>query len=86
MKGHFYFGNIETEYRTVDGGVVEHPIKDESTGYAWKLPGGTWGGWYATKEEAIDAAWPGAFIVERKIIQRLHGTKAATTGKEPGNV
>ena len=85
MRGHFYFGNIETEYRTVDGGIVEHPIEDESTGYAWTLPGGTWGGWYATKEEAIDAAWPGAFIVERKIIQRLHGIKAATTGKEPGN-
>lgn len=83
MRVNFYLGNIETEYRTVDGGVVEHPIEGESTGYGWKDPGGVWGGWYSTKEEAFDAAWPGATIVERKITQRLHGTKAATTGKEP---
>lgn len=81
MIRQFSFGIMETEYRTVDGGIVEHPTEGESTGYAWKLPSGTWGGWYATKEDAAEAAWPGAFIVERKIIQRLHGVKAGNTGE-----
>ncbi|HMY19940.1 MAG TPA: hypothetical protein PKA58_26620 [Polyangium sp.] len=38
---------------------------------------------HTTPGEAFDAALPGATIVERKITQRLHGTKAATTEKEP---
>ena len=69
-------GFVETESRTVDGCTVEQPIEGEITAYAWEQPGGTWSGWYDTKEEAYEAAWPGAFIVERTIIQRVHGIKA----------
>jgi len=55
--------------------IGEKPGEFEDVKFAWRCyKSGTWGGWFSTKAEAIRAANPGAYIVEKRLSQRVCGT------------